>query len=350
MTIIARGTQTPRHCRGRRKESPSGIRRQTGTPYVPYSGAVSSADAKSALHRDRPPIAIMGVPFDNVTMRETVAIIETMIASRRPHYIATANVDFVVQAQTDVELRRILCGAPLVLCDGTPLLWVSRLLGNPLPERVAGSDLVPLLLQRASEKGYSVFFLGAAPESAEAAVARVRAQYPHLNIAGHYSPPYRDLLEMDHEAIAGRIKAAQPDLLLVSFGCPKQEKWMAMYYQSLGVPVMIGVGGTIDFLAGRLKRAPLWMQRSGLEWIYRMIQEPRRLFKRYVKDLWSFGWGVLAQCFWFQILKMRAEGPKSEFRSSKSESLVRVPVSDNQHPNPNQDHNVVPYKQASAHS
>src|ERR1051326_4596947 len=146
----------------------------------------------------RPPVAILGVRFDNVSMAETLEIIEGMIASRQPHYAVTANVDFVVQAQHDVELRRILFDAHLVLCDGTPLVWASRLLGNRLPERVAGSDLVPLLLNLSAEKGYRPFLLGASPDSLEAAVQGAKEKYPNLQFAGYYSPPFNKLLEMDH--------------------------------------------------------------------------------------------------------------------------------------------------------
>ena len=131
------------------------------------------------------PIAILGVPFDNVSTDETLRIIDDMIASRRPHYLVTANVDFLVQAAHDVELRRIMFDAHLVLCDGTPLVWASKFLGNPLRERVAGSDLVPLLLKVAAEKGYRPFFLGATPDSIEAAVAKARQQYPKLECAGY---------------------------------------------------------------------------------------------------------------------------------------------------------------------
>jgi len=242
-----------------------------------------------------PPIALLGVPFDNVTMTEAVERIEQMVATRQPHYVVTANVDFLVQALRDVELHRILLDAHLALCDGTPLVWASRLLGNPLPERVAGSDLVPELIQVAAARNYRVFFLGASSEANEQAVGRLKATCPTLSIAGHYSPPFKPLLEMDHEEIKRRIRAARPDLLLVAFGCPKQEKWISMHYRSLGVPVTIGVGATIDFLAGRMKRAPRWMQRTGTEWIFRMLQEPRRLFKRYVADLWHFSGAILAQ-------------------------------------------------------
>jgi N-acetylglucosaminyldiphosphoundecaprenol N-acetyl-beta-D-mannosaminyltransferase len=248
-----------------------------------------------------PPIAILGVPFDNVSTAETIDAIDRMVVSRQPHYLVTANVDFLVQAQEDVELRRILFDAHLVLCDGTPLVWASRLLGNPLLERVAGADLVPLLLRVAAEKGYRIFFLGATEESCTQAVSRLRKLHPALIIADHYSPPFNKLLEMDHDEIKRRILAAKPDLLFVSFGCPKQEKWIAMHYRSLGVPVSAGVGATIDFLAGTMKRAPVWMQRTGMEWIYRLAQEPRRLFKRYFKDLWVFSWKILGQLWQLQL-------------------------------------------------
>ena len=252
----------------------------------------------------RQPIALLGVAFDNLTLRETVGRIEEMIASRRSHYVVTANVDFLAQARRDVELQRILLDAPLVLCDGTPLVWVSRLFGNPLPERVAGADVVPELIRVAAEKNYRLFFLGTTEEANTQAIARLRAQFPDLEIS-HYSPPFRPLLEMDDAEIIRRIRAARPDLLFVAFGCPKAEKWLAMHYRELRVPVAIGVGATIDFLAGNMKRAPLWMQRGGVEWIYRLCQEPRRLFKRYATDLWYFG-GAMVRQWWTMQLRVGA--------------------------------------------
>jgi N-acetylglucosaminyldiphosphoundecaprenol N-acetyl-beta-D-mannosaminyltransferase len=267
-----------------------------------------------------PRIAILGVPIDNVTMPQAVARIEDMIASRQPHYVATANVDFLVQALHDVELRRVLVDADLVLCDGTPLVWASRWLGNPLPARVAGADLVPRLVQQAAEKHHRIFFLGGAPEVVARAVINLQNQYPCLDIAGAYSPPFAPLLEMDHEEIVRRIRAARPDLLFVSFGCPKAEKWMAMHYRSLGVPVAIGVGGTIDFLAGRLKRAPAWMQRSGTEWIWRLLQEPRRLSRRYGKDFWFFTSAILRQ-WWRMQLR-----PHRRAQTSHSSTVIVEPT------------------------
>ena len=262
------------------------------------------------------PVALLGVPFDNLTVAQALGRIDEMIQSGRPHYVVTANLDFCVQAFDDVELRRILFDAHLVLCDGTPLVWASRLFGNPLPERVAGADLVPKLIERAAREGHRVFFLGGAPEVAREAVARLQALHPNLTIAGHYSPPYRPLLDMDHDEIAARIRAARPDLLLVSFGCPKAEKWIAMHYRALGVPVTIGVGATIDFLAGRVPRAPGWMQRSGLEWIFRLAQEPRRLYSRYAKDLWHVGPALLSQ-----ILLQRLAGCRRQAASPTAVTL-----------------------------
>lgn len=245
--------------------------------------------------RSGPSLSILGVPFDNVTTGQTLETISGMIASRRPHYIATANVDFTALAMYDEELRRILLDAHLVVCDGMPLVWASRWLGNALPERVAGSDLVPKLLAIAEEKNWSVYFLGGKEEVASKAVEKVKERHPKLRIAGMLSPPFKPLKEMDHAGICADIHATNPDLLFVSFGCPKQEKWIAMNYQRAGAPVTIGVGATIDFLAGHMQRAPLWMQKIGLEWLYRLLQEPRRLFKRYATDFVVFGFTILKQ-------------------------------------------------------
>ena len=264
-------------------------------PLDPQPPAAVSAESSLASREMGSPISIMGVPFDNVTTAHTLALIRQMIESRCPHYIATANVDFLVQAQTDGELRRILLDAHLVLCDGTPLVWASRWLGNPLPERVAGSDLVPLVLRLATERGYRVFLLGAAEELNRKAAENIEEKHPGLIIAGRYSPPLAPLEKMDHEDIRQRIRDARADIVLVAFGCPKQEKWISMNYRKLGVPVCVGVGATIDFLAGAVRRAPVWMRKCGLEWTWRMLMEPRRLAKRYLKGGLVFGYGLLRQ-------------------------------------------------------
>ena len=277
-------------------------------------------------HAGQPPIAILGVPFDNLTTTEASELITRMVQSRRPHYLVTADVDFLVQAQKDIELRRILFDAHVVLCEGTALVWASRWLGNPLPERVAGSDLVPLVLRVAEAKQFRVFLLGATHESATQAVASLKAKYPNLPLVGHYSPPFQKLLEMDHEEITRRIVGARPDLLFVSFGCPKQEKWIAMHYRSLGAPVCVGVGAKFDFLEVHMLSAPRWMQSTGTEWIFRRLQEPRRLFARYASRLWVFGRGIVAQ-WWrlqFRVPKLRAQ-VSTPVQTEASWQCVRLP-------------------------
>ena len=263
-------------------------------------------------HRLPPPIVMMGVPFDQVSTSQTLDIISEMIASRRPHLLATANVDFLAQVQEDENLRHILLGADLIVCDGTPLIWMSKWLGDPLPERVAGSDLVPLLLDLAAVKGYRVYFLGGRDEVVAVAETKIKERWPALQIAGIYSPPFAPLDKMDHADICKRIQDAKADILFVSFGCPKQEKWLAMNYQTAGVPVAIGVGATIDFLAGAVKRAPVWMRRTGTEWLFRTMQEPRRLAGRYWKDIRIVGPGLLRQ---FITMSGRAAAPPADVSS-----------------------------------
>src|SRR5258708_2338267 len=177
------------------------------------------------------PVNLLGVAFDNVTLVETLERIEEMIASGKPHYVATPNVDFVVRARRDPRFRRVLLGAHLILCDGTPLIWASRIFGNPLPERVAGSDLIPQLVKLSAEKNYRLFFLGTTPEAGKQAAKNVRRQFPGIFVE-NYSPPFRPLNEMDNAEIARRIRAAQPDILLVAFGSPKAEKWMEANYRA----------------------------------------------------------------------------------------------------------------------
>ena len=237
---------------------------------------------------DPPIVILLGIPFHDVTMHETLAFIDAMIDRGRPGYLATANLDFTAQASHDVELQRILFDAELVLCDGTPLVWASRWLGAPLRERVAGSDLIPHLFSHSEEMGHRLFFLGSSDEVLAATIEKCAVQYPKLIICGSYAPAYAKLLEFDNEEIHRRVREAAPDILLVAMGCPKQEKWIYMNYRSLGVPVSIGIGASLDFIAGKFRRAPVWMRVCGLEWVFRLMQEPRRLFNRYLFDLIFF--------------------------------------------------------------
>jgi len=230
-------------------------------------------------------IVLFGIPFHDVTMPETLGWIDHMIAARQPSYLVTANLDFAAQASEDVELQRILVEAELVLCDGTPLVWASRLTGKPLRERVAGSDLVPTLAAHAEKMGYKIFLLGGEESVLMRAAENLGRLHPGLPPVRYFSPPFAPLHEFDNDKIIQAIRDAAPDILLVAFGCPKQEKWIYMHYRTLGVPCCVGVGATVDFLAGKVSRAPAWIARIGMEWVYRMLQEPNRLVGRYLKDI-----------------------------------------------------------------
>jgi len=236
---------------------------------------------------NRGSVAVLGVPFDNLTMREAMDVIEEQIEERGFHQVATANVDFVINALRDRSLQEMLCSCDLVVPDGMPIVWASRLMGAKLKERVAGVDLIPRLAELASRRSYGIYLLGASERSSRRAAEALKSLFPELRIVGRYSPPLRSLEEMDHEAILSRIEEAEPDVLLVAMGHPKQEKWLAMHRHRLKVPLCMGVGASLDFLAGEVSRAPLWMQSAGLEWLYRAAQEPRRLSQRYLTDAYG---------------------------------------------------------------
>ena len=253
------------------------------------------------LGKDKPIrklLIILGTPIDDLNMEEALERIDGFIAMGRSngkgHQIATVNADFVAKSLQDPELRRILQESDMATADGMPLVWGARLLGVPIPGRVAGADMVPALAARAAEKGHSIYFLGAAPGVAERAANILKARHPALKIAGIASPSRAEVDGQD-PAIIAACKAANPDILFVAFGNPKQEKWIYNHAEELAIPVMMGVGGTFDFIASVTKRAPIWMQEAGLEWLYRLAHEPRRLWKRYVVDSWGFGYFFLWQ-------------------------------------------------------
>lgn len=236
----------------------------------------------------RKTVGILGIPIDDLDMEEVLERIDEFVRSRRFHQVATANTDFLINALADRELQTILRNADLVVPDGMPLVLASRWLRAGLRERVTGADLIPCLAARAAQKGYRLFMLGGMPEVAARAKERLETENPGLRIVGCVSPPFAPIVEMDNEALLAQIEKAKPDILLVAFGNPKQEKWIYMHRDRLHVPVCIGVGGTFDFIAGATVRAPIWVQRAGLEWLHRLVHNPRRLWKRYLTDILQF--------------------------------------------------------------
>jgi len=249
-------------------------------------------------------VELFGVEIDPLRMEQAVSQIRAWVSDDdgKCRFVVTPNVDHIVMLQVHDGLKAAYRDAGMVLVDGAPVLWASRLLhrmNDGLPERVAGSDLVPALFEAADEqKPLSVFLLGAAPGVADRAATNLLRRWPAVNVVGTYSPPIgfeRD--ERENENIFELIKAAQPDVLVVGLGAPKQELWVHKHRQRLAAKVALCVGATIDFLAGERSRAPLWMQTVGLEWLYRVASEPRRLAARYAKDAVIFP-RLLAQEWW----------------------------------------------------
>jgi len=238
-----------------------------------------------------PSVTILGVRVDAVTMPQTLAWVETAVTARRPRQICTANPEFVMTAQRDAEFKRVLNDADLVLPDGVGLLWAARRVGGRLPERVAGSDLIYRLAERAGAHGWRIYFLGAAEGVAQAAADRLSRLYPGLVVAGTAAG---DPAPASAGALVAGVRAAQPHVLLVAYGAPAQDKWIARYKDELGVPVSLGVGGSFDFVAGVAQRAPAWAQRLGLEWLHRLWRQPWRA-RRIATAVVAFPLAVIAR-------------------------------------------------------
>jgi len=254
-----------------------------GRPDATESGQQTSFRANSGHYRRGETVTIWGVPFDRLTMREAITGIGHMIADRVPRYVITANLNYAMLAAEDPQLGPVTRDAAMILADGQPIVWRSWLKGGDqsLPCRVAGSEMIFRLAQEAARQGWRIYFLGAEPGVAQACADNLCELYPGLTVAGVQSPPYKKLSPEEHERQLAQIRAARPDILLVAFGQPKGEKWIRENAAALGVPVSIQVGASFDFAAGRVKRAPLWAQRFGLEWAHRMMSDPMRLVPRY---------------------------------------------------------------------
>jgi UDP-N-acetylglucosamine 2-epimerase (non-hydrolysing) len=249
---------------------------------------------RQALRRPVERIELMGCKVDNLTMEETLQAVEELIASGQPDQHVVVNVDKLVKASRDPELRRIINQCALINADGMPVVWASRLLGRPLKERVAGIDLFEALMRRAAARHWRVFLLGAREEVVAEVKARYERKYPGLVVAGYRNGYWRPEEEAE---IAAQVRAARPDILFVALSSPKKERFLGEWQPIMNVPFAMGVGGTFDVAAGRISRAPRWMQKSGLEWFYRFLQEPRRMFKRYFIDDMAF-FGLLARELW----------------------------------------------------
>lgn len=234
----------------------------------------------------RETVNVWGIPFARVTLTESIEWVGEIIQRRHPEYLITANLNYCMLADQDPSLEAVTRGAIGVLADGMPIVVRSRRRnGTPLPERVAGSEMIYRLAERAAARGWRIFFLGAAPGVAQKCAAKLEELYPGLQVAGVSSPPFRKLSDQEDEQLEQTIRQSEADILLVAFGQPKGERWIAERHQRLGVPVSIQLGASFDFVAGTARRAPRIWQRCGMEWAYRMLSDPRRLVPRYSQNI-----------------------------------------------------------------
>lgn len=253
---------------------------------------MSSRSTKNA-YPDRAPI--LGIGVSVTTLDQVVSTIDGWIGTRSKHYVCITGAHGVIESRTDADLRRIHNEAGLVTPDGMSLVFMARFLGFKSIERVYGPDLMRRMTELSAAKGYRHFYYGGGSGLAQRLAATLRKRYPDLVVAGTITPPFRPLSPQEDEEDVARINAAAPDIVWVGLSTPKQEKWMASHLHRLNAPVLVGVGAAFDFLAGTKSQAPVWMQRNGLEWAYRLMQEPQRLWKRYAKIVPLFLVLALAQ-------------------------------------------------------
>ncbi|HTD47401.1 MAG TPA: WecB/TagA/CpsF family glycosyltransferase [bacterium] len=225
---------------------------------------------------------ILGVGVSPIDMDTALDTVDRWIARRRQHYVCVTTVHGVMECQRDQDLRRIHNTAGLVTPDGMPLVWLSRLMGFPHVQRVYGPDLMLALCSHSATRGYRHFFFGGDRDVPDRLTANLQRRFPGLLVAGAYAPPFRPLTADEDDRIVRTINDAAPDIVWVGLGTPKQEYWMARHVGRLRAPVLIGVGAAFDFHAGVKKQAPVWMRGSGLEWMFRLLSEPRRLWSRYL--------------------------------------------------------------------
>lgn len=223
-----------------------------------------------------PVVHILGLPVHDLDMQDALVTIDTFIQARTPHHVVTADASMLVMAQQDAALRKIVAHAELVTPDSVGILWAAKRNGAKLHERVSGVEIVEKLCALSPERGYRLYFFGAAPGVADQAAARMQSLYPGVQVVGTRNGFFQ---ENDNAAIVADIRRSQPDILCVALGIPKQEKWIAAHRDALGVPILIGVGGTFDVLSGNTRRAPKLFQRLHLEWLWRVLSNPRKINK-----------------------------------------------------------------------
>lgn len=228
-------------------------------------------------------LTLFNMPMNNVTLQETLDAIGRHIDAGEQGYVVTPNVDHAVEFDENPDFRQAYQNAALVLADGMPIIWASKLFGKPLKAKISGSDLIYWLSEYAAQKGYSIFLLGAREGVADQAAKKLVEKYPGLKIAGTHSPPLGfEKSEETNRKVINLVRDSGADICFVALGAPKQDLWSWRYHKEAGAKIFLGVGASFDFVAGTIQRAPVWMQRTGLEWTWRIMQEPSRMAHRYL--------------------------------------------------------------------
>lgn len=243
-------------------------------------------------------INIVGIDFSNIDEQELFCLLEQNLQQKTKTQVCFVPTNSILYARKDRAVQQVYNDAAIVMCDGVPVKWASQFLGVPLKQRLTGFDFMPRFVALAAAKGYSLFFLGAGEGVAESLALQYSSKYPAIKIAGYHTPSFsKQFTDTENNNIIDLINAAQPDVLFVSLTAPKQDVWIAHHLQQLHVGVAVGIGAAFDTEAGRVKRSPLFFQRSGFEWLYRFCMEPRRLFRRYFLEAPQFIPLVLLQKF-----------------------------------------------------
>ena len=253
--------------------------------------AVGVGDATTVVPR----VNVLGVGVSAIELGTAVAVMSDWITSRTPHYVCVSGVHGIMESLDDPGLRAIHNRAGLVTPDGMPLVWLGRLAGHGAMRRVYGPDLLLACCAESERRGWRHFFYGGGDGVAELLAERLRARFPTLEVAGTYTPPFRVLTDAEEAEVAQRIEESRADIVWVGLSTPKQERWMSAHVGRVAAPVLVGVGAAFDFHAGLKAQAPRWIQQSGLEWLFRLATEPRRLWRRYLKNNPRFVWHVVQQ-------------------------------------------------------
>lgn len=241
-------------------------------------------------------VDILGVPVSSLKMDALFDEWENLILKRQKAQVCITPVNSILAARASARVQEIYKNSDFVLCDGVPVKWASQFLGTPIVERITGLDVLPRLFSFATEKRFTIFLLGASPGVAEQLKLKMCGIYPELQVAGIFVPPFRPIFSAEeNQEMISAINAVNPDIVLVSLTAPKQDIWIAENLEHLDTSIAIGIGGAFEVAAGLIKRAPIWMQKAGLEWFYRFLQEPKRMFKRYFVEAPVFIPLIIAQ-------------------------------------------------------